>query len=87
MRSEDFDRKFDDKESLSFIGILAIVTWTAHFWHFGGLGLYEDDYFYVGEPIRMNLIEFFDFIKRINLYFFQFFQFCFWLGFVIIVSL
>jgi len=59
------------KESLSFIGILAIVTWTAHFWHFGGLGLYEDDYFYVGEPIRMNLLEFFDFIKRINLYFFQ----------------
>ena len=59
------------KESLSFIGILAIVTWTANFLHFGGVGLYEDDYFYVGEPIRMNLLEFFDFIKRINLYFFQ----------------
>jgi hypothetical protein len=59
------------KESLTVIGILAIITWIAHFWHIGSLGLYEDDYFFIGEPMRMNFPELFDLVKSITSTFMQ----------------
>jgi hypothetical protein len=55
-----------NKESLTAIGMLAVMTWIANFWHFGSLGLYEDDYFFIGEPIRMNFPEFFDLVKSMT---------------------
>ncbi|MDB9450154.1 hypothetical protein [Dolichospermum circinale] len=43
--------------------ILAIITFIAHFWHYQNLGLYEDDYFLIAQPMSMNLGEFSDFFK------------------------
>lgn len=43
--------------------ILAIITFIAHFWHYHNLGLYEDDYFLIAQPMSMNIDEFGDFLK------------------------
>lgn len=43
--------------------LLAIITFIAHFWHYQNLGLYEDDYFLIGQPMSMNLDEAWEFIK------------------------
>ena len=45
------------------IPLLALITFIAHFWHYQGLGLYEDDYFLIGQPMSMNLDEAWEFIK------------------------
>jgi hypothetical protein len=37
------------RESVQVLGLLALVTWVAYFLHFRQFGLYEDDYFFVGE--------------------------------------
>jgi len=50
---------------------IALITWIAHFWYFNHLGLYEDDYFFIGQPLTMNLEGFFGFVKNMNLAFFQ----------------
>lgn len=39
------------RESVQVLGLLALVTWVAYFLHFRQFGLYEDDYFFVGEVI------------------------------------
>ena len=51
--------------------IIALITWIAHFWYFNNLGLYEDDYFFIGQPLTMNLEGFLGFVKNMNLAFFQ----------------
>ena len=43
--------------------LLAIITFIAHFWHYQSLGLYEDDYFLIGQPMSMNLDDAWEFIK------------------------
>jgi hypothetical protein len=43
--------------------LLAVITFIAHFWHYQSLGLYEDDYFLIGQPMSMNIDEFGDFLK------------------------
>jgi hypothetical protein len=45
------------------IVILAIITFIAHFWHYQNLGLYEDDYFLIAQPMSMNFHDFGDFFK------------------------
>ncbi len=47
----------------TLIVIFAIVTFIAHFWHYQNLGLYEDDYFLISQPMSMNFEEFWDFFK------------------------
>jgi hypothetical protein len=51
--------------------IIALITWIAHFWYFNHLGLYEDDYFFIGQPLTMNPEGFLGFVKNMNLAFFQ----------------
>ncbi|MEQ9672698.1 hypothetical protein [Coleofasciculus sp. G2-EDA-02] len=36
---------------------LAVITFVAHFWHYNNLGLYEDDYFLIAQPMSMNMDE------------------------------
>ena len=51
--------------------IIALITWIAHFWYFNNLGLYEDDYFFIGQPLTMNPEGFLGFVRNMNLAFFQ----------------
>ncbi|MGF1937284.1 MAG: hypothetical protein RM347_023355 [Nostoc sp. ChiQUE02] len=46
-----------------YIFILAIITFIAHFWHYQNLGLYEDDYFLIAQPMSMNVVDFSEFFK------------------------
>ena len=64
------DNKLDSKISMSWanqwgkvITLLAVITFIAHFWHYQNLGLYEDDYFLIGQPMSMKVDEFADFLK------------------------
>jgi hypothetical protein len=50
---------------------IAFITWIAHFWYFNSLGLYEDDYVFISLPLTKNFSSFFDFVKNLNLSFFQ----------------
>ncbi|WP_238567896.1 hypothetical protein [Microcystis aeruginosa] len=50
---------------------IALITWIAHFWYFNHLGLYEDDYFFIGQPLTMNPEGFLGFVRNMNLAFFQ----------------
>ena len=43
--------------------LLAVVTFIAHFWHYQNLGLYEDDYFLIGQPMSMKMEEFPEFFQ------------------------
>jgi hypothetical protein len=51
--------------------IIALITWIAHFWYFNHLGLYEDDYAFIGNILTMDFSRFVDFVKNMNLAFFQ----------------
>jgi hypothetical protein len=51
--------------------IIALITWIAHFWYFNHLGLYEDDYAFIGNILTMDFSRFVDFVKNMNLSFFQ----------------
>lgn len=37
--------------------LLAVITWVAHFWFFRSLGLYEDDWGFVGSPVTWDLAD------------------------------
>ncbi len=50
---------------------IALITWIAHFWYFNHLGLYEDDYAFIGNILTMDFSRFVDFVKNMNLAFFQ----------------
>lgn len=50
---------------------IALITWIAHFWYFNHLGLYEDDYFFIGQPLTMNPEGFLGFVRNMNLFFFK----------------
>jgi hypothetical protein len=49
--------------TVKFIALLAAVTFLAHFWHYQDLGLYEDDYFLIAQPMSMNRGDFGEFFK------------------------
>lgn len=51
--------------------IIALITWVAHFWYFNKLGLYEDDYTFIGETLTLNFPEFLQIIRGVNISFFQ----------------
>ncbi|HEY9701017.1 MAG TPA: hypothetical protein V6C58_01130, partial [Allocoleopsis sp.] len=51
------------KQEFRPILFFAIITFIAHFWHFPNLGLYEDDYFLISQPMTMNLKDFADFMS------------------------
>jgi hypothetical protein len=51
--------------------LLAIVTWIANFWYFRDLGIYEDDYPYVGLQMKLSLAQLCDLIKNNFMTFFQ----------------
>ena len=42
---------------------LAVITFIAHFWHYQSLGLYEDDYFLIGQPMSMDIDKFGEFLN------------------------
>lgn len=50
---------------------IALITWIAHFWYFNHLGLYEDDYAFIGNILTMDFSRFVDSVKNMNLAFFQ----------------
>jgi len=53
------------------VALLAIVTWIANFWYFRDLGLYLDDYAYVGPNMKLSSAQLFDLIKYHFMTFFQ----------------
>ncbi|WP_254174100.1 hypothetical protein [Planktothrix pseudagardhii] len=52
-----------NNQGLKTFFILAIITFIAHFWNYKNLGLYEDDYFLIAQPMSMDITEFGDFMK------------------------
>lgn len=42
---------------------LAVITFITHFWHYQSLGLYEDDYFLIGQPMSMDIDKFGEFLS------------------------
>ncbi len=51
-------------ELFKILALLAIVTWIANFWYFRDLGIYEDDYVFIGNNMKMAFSHLFEILKN-----------------------
>jgi hypothetical protein len=71
MNAIDNRLKSIQSTDIIIIMLLAGVCWVAHFWDFSNFGLYEDDYFFVGQPISTNFNGLVELVKTVWMQFLQ----------------
>ncbi len=57
--------------NFTIVLLLAGTCWIAHFWDFSNLGLYEDDYSFIGKPISTNFNGLVELVRNDWLWFTQ----------------
>jgi hypothetical protein len=63
--------KFIQALDIIIILLLAGICWMCHFWDSSNFGLYEDDYFFVGQPISKNFNGLVELVKNVWMQFLQ----------------
>lgn len=63
--------RLKNQDSVKIFFLLALTTWTAHFWHSASFGLYADDYKFIAQPMGMTVAELWELILKTNLTFEQ----------------